>query len=104
LHFENLQCGNYGIGGHYGTHPDYYDYDERKFYDPESRINRISTVMTVLEAPEAGGATAFPFVGVTAIPEKGSAEAWFNTRTDAQGLMLKNFSAVKIVGRSCFCK
>ncbi len=34
--------------------PDYYDYDERKFYDPESKINRISTVMTVLEAPEAG--------------------------------------------------
>ena len=31
-----------------------------------------------------GGATAFPYVGVTAIPEKGSAVAWFNTRTDAQ--------------------
>ena len=28
-----------------------------------------------------GGATAFPYVGVTAIPEKGSAVAWFNTRT-----------------------
>jgi hypothetical protein len=27
-----------------------------------------------------GGATAFPYVGVTAIPEKGSAVAWFNTR------------------------
>ena len=51
---NNFQCGNYGIGGHYGTHPDFYDYDESKFYDPESKINRISTVMTVLEAPEAG--------------------------------------------------
>jgi len=49
-----FQCGNYGIGGHYGTHPDYYDYEEEKFYDPESNINRISTVMAVLEAPEAG--------------------------------------------------
>ena len=80
---QTFQCGNYGIGGHYGTHPDFYDYDERKFYDPQSKINRVSTVMAVLEAPEAGGATAFPFVGVTAIPEKGSAVAWFNTRTDA---------------------
>jgi hypothetical protein len=54
-----FQCGNYGIGGHYGTHPDYYDYDERSFYDPESKINRISTVMTVLEAPEAGKESSF---------------------------------------------
>ncbi len=49
-----FQCGNYGIGGHYGTHPDFYDYDEKAFYDPNSKINRISTVMAVLEAPEAG--------------------------------------------------
>ena len=118
---NHFQCGNYGIGGHYGTHPDFYDYDESKFYDPESKINRISTVMAVLEAPEAGehfsifmsikwlsyiskvfwilwnnvvlnlfqtfwlegGATVWPFVGVYVMPEKGSAAAWFNTRTDA---------------------
>ena len=49
-----FQCGNYGIGGHYGTHPDFYDYDESAFHKPESKINRISTVMTILEAPEAG--------------------------------------------------
>ena len=49
-----FQCGNYGIGGHYGTHPDFYDYDESAFHKPESKINRISTVMTILEGPEAG--------------------------------------------------
>jgi len=31
----------------------------------------------------SGGATVWPFVGVYVMPEKGSAVAWFNTRTDA---------------------
>ncbi len=65
-------------------HPDYYPYDHSKFLDPEERVNRVSTVMTVLEAPEAGGATAWPYLGVAVFPEKGSAAMWFNTRSDAQ--------------------
>jgi prolyl 4-hydroxylase len=79
-----LQCGNYGIGGFYGVHPDYNGYDERLFYDPESGINRISTVMTVLEQPSAGGATVWPYLGVAAFPEQGSGVWWYNTRTDAR--------------------
>ena len=59
---DHFMCGNYGIGGHYGTHPDYYKYDT-PLRDYEN-INRVSTVMTVLDAPEAGGATVWPFLGV----------------------------------------
>ena len=74
-----FQCGNYGIGGHYGTHPDYHPYTKP---DPDM-INRISTVMVNMYAPKAGGATVWPFLGVSVFPEKGSAVWWFNTKTDS---------------------
>ena len=46
-------------------------------------INRISTVMVNMYAPKAGGATVWPFLGVSVFPEKGSAVWWFNTKTDS---------------------
>ena len=61
------QCGNYGIGGHYGTHPDYHPYINQE----HEKINRISTVMVNFFAPEAGGATVWPFVGAYIFPQKG---------------------------------
>ncbi len=64
-------------------HPDFYPYDESRFLNPGDTINRVSTVMTVLEAPEAGGATVWPYLGISVFPEKGSAVMWFNTRSDA---------------------
>lgn len=80
---DAFMCGNYGIGGYYGVHPDYNRYDERNFYDVQSGINRISTVMTVLEQPTAGGATVFPYLGIANFPEQGSGVWWYNTRSDA---------------------
>ena len=58
-------CGNYGIGGHYGVHPDYHHYSK-----PNYNINRISTVLSVLDEPEAGGATVWPFLGVNISQKK----------------------------------
>ena len=75
---DNFMCGNYGIGGHYGVHPDYHKYSA-----PSYNINRISTVLSVLDDPEAGGATVWPFLGVNVFPEKGSAVWWFNTKSDS---------------------
>ena len=48
----HLQCGNYGIGGHYWTHPDYYSRD--RIGEAGARGNRVATILTVLEAPKAG--------------------------------------------------
>lgn len=81
---DAFMCGNYGIGGHYGTHPDFSKWDPNAFRDATSRVNRISTVMTVLDAPIAGGATVWPFLGVSIFPEKGSAAFWFNLKSDGR--------------------
>ena len=75
---DNFMCGNYGIGGHYGVHPDYHHYSK-----PNYNINRISTVLSVLDDPEAGGATVWPFLGVNIFPAKGSAVWWFDTKSDS---------------------
>ena len=79
-----LQCGNYGIGGYYGPHPDFFQYDSNDPFKYTPLINRISTVMTVMEAPDAGGATAFPYIGQVVFPETGSAVMWFNTLPSAE--------------------
>ena len=39
--------------------------------------------MSVLDDPEAGGATVWPYVGVNIFPEKGSSIWWFNTKSDS---------------------
>ena len=75
---DNFMCGNYGIGGHYGVHADYFPFSQ-----PTYNINRVSTVMSVLDNPEAGGATVWPFAGVSVFPEKGSSVWWFNTKSDS---------------------
>merc|ERR1712061_434073 len=59
-------------------HGDYNPYTKYK-----DTINRVTTVMSILEEPEAGGATVWPFVGVYVFPEKGSAVWWFNTKSDS---------------------
>lgn len=76
---EGFMCGNYGIGGHYFIHPDYHNYRHTD-YHPYNTGNRLATILTVLQAPEAGGATVWPNAGITVFPEKGSAIWWYNLR------------------------
>uniref|UniRef100_A0A2M4BK34 procollagen-proline 4-dioxygenase n=2 Tax=Anopheles marajoara TaxID=58244 RepID=A0A2M4BK34_9DIPT len=76
---EELQVGNYGIGGHYLPHYDYATPEEGK--EPYANIgkgNRIATVMYYLTDVEIGGATVFPEIGVGVFPRKGSAVFWYN--------------------------
>ncbi len=60
--FSPFQCGNYGIGGWYFIHPDFHPHNDyrltRPVGDGSTTVpqggNRVSTVLTVLDAPEAG--------------------------------------------------
>jgi hypothetical protein len=52
--FSFLQCGNYGIGGHYWTHPDYHHPSPEHWLNPRSVGNRVATILTILDAPSAG--------------------------------------------------
>ena len=93
-----MQCGNYGIGGEYGTHPDYAKYEpEGDIFKYNRNINRISTVMSVLDAPEAGGATVFPYLGFSVFPEKGSSIFWYNVLPSAMPDHLTQHAACPVL-------
>ncbi|XP_067627169.1 prolyl 4-hydroxylase subunit alpha-1 [Eurosta solidaginis] len=76
---EDHQFQNYGIGGHYAQHHDYFhpDTDVKIFSSPEMG-NRIATVLFYLTDVEQGGGTAFPYLKRLLMPKKGSAVFWYN--------------------------
>ena len=53
---ENLQIANYGIGGQYNPHYDYF-IDEASLEN-----NRIATWLGYISEVERGGGTAFPLL------------------------------------------
>uniref|UniRef100_A0A182PQA7 procollagen-proline 4-dioxygenase n=1 Tax=Anopheles epiroticus TaxID=199890 RepID=A0A182PQA7_9DIPT len=76
---EQLQVGNYGVGGHYLPHYDYgVPEDGKEVYPAIGKGNRIATVMYYLSDVAIGGATVFPHLGVGIFPKKGSAIFWYN--------------------------
>ncbi|XP_043205394.1 prolyl 4-hydroxylase subunit alpha-2-like [Amphibalanus amphitrite] len=75
---EDLQVVNYGVGGHYEPHVDFYgSYEIGDFSYPR---DRLATFLFYLNSVGAGGATVFPLLGVAAPPVPGSALFWFNLR------------------------
>ncbi|CAB4058586.1 P4HA [Lepeophtheirus salmonis] len=83
---DKFMCGNYGIGGHYGTHPDFSAYSHEEFKVPGSKVNRISTVMTILQSPSAvvhrRSHCFSPYTGAYSYPEKGTGIGWYNLKDD----------------------
>ncbi|TMW48452.1 hypothetical protein DOY81_006471 [Sarcophaga bullata] len=74
-HAEDLQIANYGMGGHYEPHFDFFTED---LNINEEEGNRISTAIFYLEDVEEGGGTAFPFLNLLVKPRKGSMLFWYN--------------------------
>uniref|UniRef100_A0A1A9WN35 procollagen-proline 4-dioxygenase n=1 Tax=Glossina brevipalpis TaxID=37001 RepID=A0A1A9WN35_9MUSC len=77
---EQLQVANYGLGGHYEPHFDFF-----KHQLPEEVGNRISTAIFYLSDIEQGGATAFPFLKIAVKPLKGSVLFWYNLHRSLHG-------------------
>ncbi|XP_055381320.1 prolyl 4-hydroxylase subunit alpha-1-like [Condylostylus longicornis] len=79
---EIMQVGNYGIGGYYGIHHDFFNSDvkgnsTKKF--PQYWLgDRIATVLFYMSNVKYGGATIWPFINTSILPKKGSAVLWFN--------------------------
>ncbi|ALC47609.1 PH4alphaPV, partial [Drosophila busckii] len=81
---EMLQVMNYGLGGHYDKHFDYFNATTA----PElTKMNgdRIATVLFYLTDVEQGGATVFPNIGKAIFPKRGTAVMWYNLRHDGNG-------------------
>ncbi|XP_055353876.1 prolyl 4-hydroxylase subunit alpha-2-like [Paramacrobiotus metropolitanus] len=88
---ENLQINNYGIGGHYSAHYDFFANVWDPSAPPKGPIlnftiwgDRIATFLAYMTNVEAGGATVFPRLNLTLFPEKGSAAFWYNKFKDGQ--------------------
>ncbi|XP_075144540.1 prolyl 4-hydroxylase subunit alpha-2 [Haematobia irritans] len=78
---EEHQFANYGIGGHYSEHHDYFDFPPEELEKMDSygvMGNRIATLLFYLSDVEQGGGTAYPFMKQLVMPKKGAAAFWFN--------------------------
>ncbi|XP_055356153.1 LOW QUALITY PROTEIN: prolyl 4-hydroxylase subunit alpha-1-like [Paramacrobiotus metropolitanus] len=84
---EQLQVANYGIGGFYDAHYDFFrnPNDINTKHIEKHLGDRIATLLIYMTDVEAGGATTFPVLNVTLFPQKGSASFWFNLNRDGRG-------------------
>ncbi len=73
-HGEGLQILNYKPGGEYQPHYDFFN-PKRPGEAGQLKVGgqRIATLVIYLNTPPAGGATAFPRVGLEVTPVKGNA-------------------------------
>ncbi|XP_039962641.1 prolyl 4-hydroxylase subunit alpha-1-like [Bactrocera tryoni] len=74
---EDMQVANYGIGGQYDPHHDFFDNFDHKAKSPWIG-NRIATHLFFASDVEQGGYTVFPLLNVYAKPVKGSMVMWRN--------------------------
>ncbi|XP_069124623.1 prolyl 4-hydroxylase subunit alpha-1-like isoform X2 [Argopecten irradians] len=82
---EVLQVGNYGMGGQYEPHYDWFGKEQVQVLT-ENKSNRIATMLFYLSDVRAGGATVFPQIDVHIPVKKGAAAFWLNLDDDLEGL------------------
>ena len=71
---EGLQILNYGVGGEYKTHFDYFPPgDPGSAHHVTRGGQRVSTLVIYLNDVEEAGETIFPQIGLSVVPKKGSA-------------------------------
>ena len=86
---EPLQVVNYGVGGHYEPHVDFFG-DSLDLVEGD----RVATMLFYLgSSPQqkeddqkvVGGATVFPFLHLAVKPQSGAALFWYNTKRGGGG-------------------
>ncbi|XP_017101177.2 prolyl 4-hydroxylase subunit alpha-2 isoform X2 [Drosophila bipectinata] len=99
---EDHQFANYGIGGHYGQHMDWFyqsSFDSGLVSSPEMG-NRIATVLFYLSDVAQGGGTAFPHIRVQLKPKKYAAAFWYNLHASGVGDPRTQHGACPIISGS----
>ncbi|XP_069668612.1 prolyl 4-hydroxylase subunit alpha-1-like isoform X2 [Periplaneta americana] len=93
---EKLQIVNYGIGGQYDPHFDFFregEYENTVYEDN----NRIATILFYLSDVKQGGATVFPYLNLTIRPQKGAAVVWYNLHRNGTGNIRTLHAACPVV-------
>lgn len=80
---ETLQGQRYGPAQKYGAHHDFFN-ERSAYWKKVSAVGgqRTWTAMAYLNAPEAGGGTRFPMLGVEVQPRAGMVVIWNNMAAD----------------------
>ncbi|XP_061396397.1 prolyl 4-hydroxylase subunit alpha-1-like [Musca vetustissima] len=100
---EMLQVMNYGLGGHYDTHFDFFNVSDTSEV-VQLNGNRIATVLFYMSDVEQGGATVFPNIKTAVFPRKGTAVMWYNLNNKVEGDWLTLHAACPvIVGSKWVC-
>lgn len=82
-HGESLQGQRYQEGQQFKPHADFFYIDQPYWLDEKARGGqRTWTAMIYLDAPEAGGTTTFPHLGIQVQPKPGRLLAWNNMVED----------------------
>ncbi|XP_034126995.1 prolyl 4-hydroxylase subunit alpha-2 [Drosophila guanche] len=99
---EDHQFANYGIGGHYAQHMDWFTqnaFDYKLVSAPEMG-NRIATVLFYLSDVAQGGGTAFPHLKQHLRPKKYAAAFWYNLHAAGGGDTRTQHGACPIIAGS----
>ncbi|XP_012583199.1 PREDICTED: prolyl 4-hydroxylase subunit alpha-2 [Condylura cristata] len=94
---ELLQVTDYGIGGFFGPHLDYFLGPEINSLDIDDIGDRVATFMSYMSNVEAGGATVFPKLGAMFSPKKGTALFWYNLLRSGKGNPLTIHAACPVL-------
>ncbi|XP_004521307.1 prolyl 4-hydroxylase subunit alpha-1-like [Ceratitis capitata] len=81
---EMLQVMNYGLGGHYDTHFDFFNVSMTADI-VAMQGDRKATVLFYMTDVDQGGATVFPNIQTAVFPKKGTAVMWYNLNNRFQG-------------------
>ncbi|KAK4317544.1 hypothetical protein Pmani_011388 [Petrolisthes manimaculis] len=82
---EDFHVLNYGIGGHYDAHVDFFDLQNKSLDKDPHQGDRLATMLFYLNDVEAGGSTVFPMLGIGVPARAGSALFWFNLKRSGKG-------------------
>ncbi|THD28615.1 Proline HYdroxylase [Fasciola hepatica] len=93
---EDLQVGNYGIGGYYAPHFDFGRKREKDAFEVKNG-NRIATIIFYMSEVTAGGGTAFNRIGALVRPIRRASAFWWNLLPSGEGDLRTRHAACPVL-------